>query len=157
MKRAAAALLIVMQAAACATIRNRPQEPIKVRSSPPGAGAVIECAGDVRVSGTTPVTLSIPRHARHCVLSLSKEGTKPHRVELVPDISGKYWGALWTGIGAAAVIALVGRNDDGFTYGPILFGPPLLYGITSAAIDAASGDRWGHSPDEIDDKLQPAP
>src|SRR5688500_5536983 len=157
MKKVAAALLILAQTTACATIKHREQEPIKVRSNPPGASAVIECDSGVRSSGTTPVQLFIPRHANGCVLSVSKDGTKPQRVALLPDISGKYWGALWTGIGAAAFIGVMSRESDGLSYGAILLGPPLVFGLLSAAVDAASGRRWGHSPDEIDVKLEPAP
>lgn len=157
MKKAAAALLILIQTSACATIKHRPQEPIKVRSNPAGASAVIECDGGVHASGTTPATIVIPRHAKGCVLSLSKEGMLLQRVVLANDISGKYWGALWTGIGAAAVIGVMSQDNDGLAYGAILLGPPLLFGLVSAAIDAASGDRWGHSPDEIDITLDRAP
>jgi hypothetical protein len=157
MKRMAASLLILAQTTACATIKHREQEPIKVRSNPPGASAVIECDGGFRASGTTPAQLLIPRHAKGCALSLSKEGMRPQRLPLVSDISGKYWGALWTGIGAAAFIGVMARENDGLSYGAILFGPPAVFGLVSAAVDAASGRRWGHSPDEIDVKLESAP
>lgn len=155
MKRMFVALL-AGQLAACSTIAHRPIERISVRSNPAGADAVIECAGGVRAAGVTPTSLGIPRQAEQCTLSVAMAGMAPHTVELRRDISGKYWGALWTAAGSAAFLAyLAAQNEDGLPFGAIFVGPPLLYGLISATIDAASGRRWVHDPDEIEVELEP--
>jgi hypothetical protein len=150
-----AAVVFATQLTACATIAHRPTERISIRSNPPGADAVIECAGGVRASGVTPASIGIPRHAEECVLSITKDGMIAQMIPLKRAVSGKYWGALWTAAGAVAGLALMSSESDGLEYGSILLGPPLVYGLTSAAIDASTGRRWLHEPDEIDVKLEP--
>lgn len=141
---------------ACSTIAHRPIERISVRSTPTGADAVIACAGGVRAAGVTPTSLGIPRHAEQCVLSVAMAGMATQTTELQRDISGKYWGALWTAAGSAAFLSyLAATNEDGLPFGAIFVGPPLVYGVVSATIDAASGRRWVHEPDEIEVKLEP--
>jgi hypothetical protein len=148
-------ILLAIQVTACATVAHRPIERITIQSNPPGADAVIDCAGGVKASGVTPASIGIPRHAEGCVLSISKEGMLPQKIQLQRAVSGKYWGALWTAAGAVAALALMASYEDGLEYGAILLGPPLVYGLTSAAIDASTGRRWLHEPDEIDVKLEP--
>lgn len=151
LKRLAATVLIIMHTSGCATVVNRSVEQIRVNSNPAGANAVIECDGGVRAAATTPARIGIPRQAAGCVLSISKDGMAAQRIPLERDISGKYWGALWTGIGASAFLAAFGTNN----LGVILFGPVVVYGLGSALIDAATGRRWGHDPDQINVKLEP--
>lgn len=130
-------------------------EKISVRTNPAGADAGIQCEGGVRASATTPARLAIPRHAKGCELTLSMAGMKTQTIALKPNVSGKYKGALWTGIGSAVALAVL---DPGFdTYASLLIAPPLVYGFGSALIDAISRRRWVHDPDEINVKLEPSP
>ena len=149
------AVVLATQMTACATVAHRPIERVSVRSNPAGADAVIECAGGVRAHGVTPASIGIPRHAEECVLSITKDGMVPQKIHLQRAVSGKYWGALWTAAGAVAGLAVMSSESDGLEYGAILLGPPLVYGLTSAAIDASTGRRWLHEPDEIDVRLEP--
>jgi hypothetical protein len=149
--------LLSSHLAACATMAHRPTERIIVRSEPTGADAVIECSAGVRATGVTPASIGIPRHAEECVLSVAMAGMVPQTMELRRDISGKYWGALWTAAGSAAFLACIAaQNEDGLPFGVIFVLPPLAYGLISATIDAASGRRWIHEPDQIEVKLAPA-
>lgn len=113
MKRLIVVVLVVSQTAGCATVVNRSVEQIRVSSNPAGADAVIECDGGLRASATTPARIGIPRQAAGCVLSISKDGMTAQRISLKRDVSGKYWGALWTGAGATAFLAAFGMNNLG--------------------------------------------
>lgn len=156
MKRFAIAALVLAHMTACSTVAHGPHERIQVRTNPGGADAVIECAAGVRESGVTPAHIAIPRHAEGCVLTLSRAGMVAQRLELPRDVSGKYRGALWTGIAATAATAYFLSRDSG--NGLIVLPAAVgVFGLASAAIDAMSGRRWLHEPDEIEVDLQPAP
>ena len=150
--RLVAVLLGLVLTTACATVAHGPLETISVRSEPSGADAVIECDGGVRVAAMTPARIEIPRNADGCVLTVAQPGMVTQRIELRRDISNKFWGALWTGVGAGVYTALATS-----ALGVILGAPPAVFGLVSAAIDASTGRHRTHDPDEIEVKLQRGP
>jgi hypothetical protein len=121
---------------ACATITHGPNETINVDSQPRGAAATITCDGGVRVNGTTPAKLVIPRRVDGCVVEVSgNDRTK--RVTLHRGYSGRYWSnfTFLSTIPAAGALA-IGGNDQ--SAGTLAWSGVGLTGI-GFIIDAASG------------------
>src|SRR2546423_15240982 len=107
-------IAILLLSTGCAMVLKRSGEPIVVQSTPDGADAAIQCVGNVRASGVTPATVTIPRAADGCGLSISKQGFTPRVVPLARGDNGAYWSnlALLSGIQLALfVVGEVGAHS----------------------------------------------
>ena len=143
MKRLLAIPMLAL--AACATITHGPNETINVDSEPRGAAAAITCDGGVRVAGTTPAKLVIPRRVDGCMVEVSgNERTK--RVALHRGTSGRYWSNFaWLSGFPAGVLA---NADNGRTLTQWTVG---AFGMTGLAfiVDAASGSAWDRDVHDV--------
>ncbi|MDQ6799733.1 MAG: hypothetical protein M3041_02745 [Acidobacteriota bacterium] len=138
----------------CATVLKRSGEPIAVESTPIGADAVIQCAGDVRATGVTPARLTIPRVANGCALSISKQGFTTKIVPLERGVNAAYWTnfTLLPGIGLAL---FVGSGKGSSDIGAAVFGTVGLSGLFGFVVDRSNGRAYRHFPDEINERLEP--
>ncbi len=150
MLRNGALLLMALTAASCATIAHGPNETISVESSPTGAGVQLRCAQMTR-TGVSPLTLTIPRRAGDCTITVSKEGFKPKSIELERGISKQYWlnfigvGVLPLGISDGSPLSISG--DAGLAL--------ILAGGLGLAIDRIDGSMYQHSPTSVRLVLDP--
>jgi hypothetical protein len=81
MKRLLLSVTCAVLAARCATAINKSTELIPVRSTPAGAVVSIECGDAPVYGGVTPTTITVPRAAQPCSITLAKEGYADARVE----------------------------------------------------------------------------
>jgi hypothetical protein len=136
----------------CATITLDRQEPIDIRTDPPGAQATVRCNGFSSPPSPTPAVIRIPRSATGCSIHAEQSGFESQQLPLKRGVSGKFWGAFWLSTPALSVIASDPRSAD-----PILI--PLfaagLFGIVSMITDASTGHMWAHEPDDPIIKLVP--
>jgi hypothetical protein len=87
MKRALLAAAVVFAAARCATMVNTANEKIPVRSNPEGAVVSVDCGNAPLYGGVTPTTITVPRSASPCSITLAKEGYVQTRVDFHREIS----------------------------------------------------------------------
>ena len=146
-------LLIPMFAlAACATVIQGPNETINVDSQPRGAAASITCDRSVRVTGTTPAKLVIPRKVDGCVVEVSgNDHTK--RVTLHRGYSGRYWSnfAFLSTIPVAGAVAIGGNGGN--SVGTLAWSGVALSGI-GFIVDAASGSMYDRDVHDVFVDLQ---
>jgi hypothetical protein len=139
--------LPILALTACATIAHGPNETINVDSQPRGAAATIACDGGVRVAGTTPAKLVIPRKVDGCVVEVSgNDHTK--RVTLHRGYSGRYWANFsWLSlIGAGVISAFGGGNDDVLAAGAV--GGVAFTGI-GFLVDSATGSMYDRDVHDV--------
>ena len=108
----------------------------------------------MRAASQTPARLEIPRDAHGCAVTVSKAGMVSQRIELKRDISAKFWGPFWTGVGGLLYLAALAASD-GDAAGVVIGVPFAVFGLGSAAIDASTGAHRTHDPDEIEVVLVP--
>ena len=130
----------------CATIAHGPNETIIVNSRPSGSAATITCDG-VKVSGTTPAQLVIPRKSDHCVVDVMSAG-RARTVPLKRGFSGRFWvnfapGASVIWVGAAASLS---GNNDPFERA-IVAGGALMVG--SFLVDWITGSMYDRDLHEV--------
>ncbi len=139
--------LPVLLLTACASMTHGPNETIAVDSQPRGAAASIACDGGVRVTGTTPAKLVIPRKVDGCVVEVAGNGhTK--RVTLHRGTSGRYW-ANFTFLAPfpiGAVASFGGSGDDYIATGAVAAG--ALTGI-GFIVDSITGSMYDRDQHEI--------
>src|SRR3954471_2689991 len=87
MKRAILAAAVVLSAARCATVVNDTTEKIPVRSTPAGAVVSVDCGNAPLYGGVTPTTITVPRAAMPCSITLAKEGYVQTRVDFQRQLS----------------------------------------------------------------------
>ena len=66
---------------------NTAKEKIPVRSNPPGAVVSVDCGNAPLYGGVTPTTITVPRAAAPCSITLAKEGYVPTRVDFHRELS----------------------------------------------------------------------
>jgi hypothetical protein len=147
MKRCCIAILLL--STGCATVWKRPSEPIAVESTPSGADAAIQCAGDVRGNGVTPTRITIPRRANGCVLSISKQEFATRVVPLERGYNPAFWSNLATMPALFIAFFLGGGGGDDSVAAA---GLATLIGF---AVDRSKGRGYRHFPDEINERLEP--
>ena len=148
-------IAIFLLTTGCATTLKRSGEPIAVESTPPGADAAIQCAGDVRASGVTPTRITIPRTAEGCTLSISKPGFTTKLLPLDRGYNGAYWGnfGLLPGIPLGLFLTPARSNEDRVTQAAVW--ATGLSGLFGFIVDRSNGRGYRHFPDEINEKLEP--
>jgi len=87
MKRSLLAAAVVLASARCATMVNDTTEKIPVRSTPAGAVVSVDCGNAPLYGGVTPTTITVPRVATPCSITLAKEGYVPTRVDFHRQLS----------------------------------------------------------------------
>src|SRR5438477_6934091 len=100
----------------CATMINGRTETIPVKSEPSGAVVTVECGNAPLYGGVTPTTITVPRNAEMCELTIAKEGYAETRVELKRELSraavaNKVPGVI-TGIVFGAVAAFFTMDNE---------------------------------------------
>ncbi|HUP49149.1 MAG TPA: hypothetical protein VNA04_10210 [Thermoanaerobaculia bacterium] len=131
--------------AGCGTVIHRADQPVFVDSRPPGATATVVCGGGIRVSGTTPARLAIPRRGRACQLRVESPGYETARLELDRQFSGGFWGNFGV-MGALGLGVLLAEPSDASL--PAAWGASAI-GAGGFLIDRLTGRAWSHDPEEI--------
>ena len=147
--------LSTLMLTACATMTHGPNETIAVDSQPRGAAASIKCDGGVRVTGTTPARLVIPRKADNCVVEVS-QGDRKKSVSIKRGFSGKYWMNFAGAVGfvvfgeiAFANTPFFGKaNDTADQASAAALGSGVLGGL-GFIIDSVNGSMWDHNPNKL--------
>jgi hypothetical protein len=142
-------IAILLLSTGCATVWKRPGEKILVESTPSGADAAIQCAGDVRGNGVTPTRITIPRRANGCALSISKQGFATRVVPLERGYNPAFWSNFATLPAITVGLFLGGAGGDDSVAAA---GLATLIGF---AVDRSNGRGYRHFPDEINEKLEP--
>src|SRR5437879_1435775 len=165
MKRALLAAAVVFAAARCATVVNDTTEKIPVRSNPAGAVVSVDCGDAPLYGGVTPTTISVPRAAMPCSITLAKEGYVPTRIDFQRQLSravgANKVAAAPVGIFAAVpgyVVAseIQGLNADAIANSIYSAGTEIA-AAPADAIDARKGGAYKPGPGEGDDTLDPEP
>lgn len=144
------ALVLALSATSCASIIHGPNETITVESSPQGADVRLRC-GTVMRTGITPTTITIPRRADGCTITVSKSGRKEQSVTLERTFAKPYWlnfigiGVLPFGISDASPLSISG--DAGLAL--------ILAGGLGLAVDRIDGAMYRHEPKSISVTLEP--
>jgi hypothetical protein len=165
MKRALFSAAVVFAAARCATLVNTATEKIPVRSTPAGAVVSVDCGNAPLYGGVTPTTITVPRAASPCSITLAKEGYVATRVDFQRQLSratsANKVAAAPVGI-LAAVLGFVltseiqGLNPDAIA-GSIYSAGTAVAAAPADAFDARNGGAFKQVPGEVDVTLDPEP
>jgi hypothetical protein len=165
MKRALLAAAVVFAAARCATMVNDTTEKIPVRSTPAGAVVSIDCGNAPLYGGVTPTTITVPRVATPCSITLAKEGYVPMRVDFQRQLSrttsANKVAAAPVGIFAAVLGFVLTSEIPGLNPDAIA---DSAYSVATAAaaipankFDESHGGAFKQVPGEVDVTLDPEP
>jgi hypothetical protein len=155
----------VLAAARCATVANDTTETIPVRSTPAGATVSVDCGKAPLYGGVTPASITVPRVATPCSITLAKEGYLPARIDFQRQLSGAASvnkavaapvGAFAALIGYVVADHLGGVNPDAIA-GSVYAGTTALASAPANAFDARKGGAYKQVPGEVDVTLEPAP
>jgi hypothetical protein len=165
MKHVILAAAVVFAAARCATMVNDTTEKIPVRSTPAGAVVSVDCGNAPLYGGVTPTTITVPRVATPCNITLAKEGYLPARIDFQRQLSGaaNVNKAVAAPVGAAAALIgflvadhIAGLNPDAIA-GSVYAGTTALASAPANAFDARKGGAYKQVPGEVDVTLEPEP
>jgi hypothetical protein len=143
--------------ASCATlVHPDSHERIPVTSDPAGAVVSVDCGSLPVYGGVTPVTLTIQRKADPCVFTVSKEGYKPHSVELSRELTRAAEGNQVPGavVGGVAWIISFLAGEPGVA---VYQAGREAGSAPGNAIDERTGAMYKHVPGEVHVVLVPAP
>jgi hypothetical protein len=165
MKRAHLAVAVVLAAARCATMVNDTTEKIPVRSTPAGAVVSVDCGNAPLYGGVTPATITVPRAASPCSITLAKEGYVATRIDFQRQssraTSANKVAAAPVGI-FAAVLGYVltseipGLNPDAIA-GSAYSAATAAAAIPGNKFDESHGGAFKQVPGEVDVTLDPEP
>jgi hypothetical protein len=164
MKRAILAV-VVLSAARCATMVNDTTEKIPVRSTPAGAVVSVDCGNAPLYGGVTPTTITVPRAAMPCSITLAKEGYVATRIDFQRQLSratsANKVAAAPVGIFAAVLGYVLTSEIQGLNPDAIA---GSIYSVTTAAaaapadaFDARKGGAFKQVPGEVEVTLDPEP
>jgi hypothetical protein len=165
MKRAMLAAAVVLSSAGCATMVNDTTEKIPVRSTPAGAVVSVDCGNAPLYGGVTPTTITVPRAATPCSITLAKEGFVQTRVDFQRQRSSAAGVnkvvAAPVGLFAGMIAYVVASKFDGLNPDAIA-GSAYSAGTSIAAapadaFDARKGGAFKQVPGEVDVTLDPEP
>jgi hypothetical protein len=163
MKRALLAAAVVFAAARCATMVNDTTEKIPVRSTPAGAVVSVDCGNAPLYGGVTPTTITVPRVATPCSITLAKEGYVQTRVDFQRQLSGAASvnkvvaapvGIFAAVLGYVLTSEIQGLNPDAIA-GSIYSGTTAVAAAPANAFDARKGGAYKQVPGEVDVTLDP--
>jgi|GEM_PF-383759 len=165
MKRAILAAAVIFSAARCATMVNTANEKIPVRSNPAGAVVSVDCGNAPLYGGVTPTTITVPRTAAPCSITLAKEGYVPVRVdfhrELSRAVAANKVAAAPVGF-FAAILGYALSSATSFLDPDQIAANSYDAATTAAAIpankfDESHGGAYKQVPGEVDVTLDPEP
>jgi PEGA domain len=165
MKRAILAAAVVLSAARCATMVNDTTEKIPVRSTPSGAVVSVDCGNAPLYGGVTPTTITVPRTATPCSITLAKEGYVETRVNFQRQLSRAVGanrvaaapvGMFAAVLGYALASAVEGLNADAIA-GSIYSAGTAIAAAPADEFDARKGGAYKQVPGEVDVTLEPEP
>jgi hypothetical protein len=165
MKRAILVAAVVLSAARCATMVNETTEKIPVRSTPAGAVVSVDCGNAPLYGGVTPTTITVPRTASPCSITLAKEGYVATRIDFQRQVSGAASAnkVVAAPVGAAAALLgflvadhISGLNPDAIA-GSIYSATTAAAAAPANAFDARKGGAYKQVPGEVEVTLDPEP
>jgi len=165
MKRALLAAAVLFAAARCATVVNDTTEKIPVRSNPAGAVVSVDCGNAPLYGGVTPTTITVPRAAMPCSITLAKEGYVQRRIDFQRQLSravgANKVAAAPVGVFAAVLGYVVaseigGVNADSVA-GSIYSAGTAVAAAPADAFDARKGGAFKQVPGEVDVTLDAEP
>lgn len=143
---------------------NGRDERIPVTSEPSGAVVTVECGNAPLYGGLTPTTVTLPRSAEQCALTIGKEGYGETRVELERRVSRAAVANKVPGVVTGVVFGLFAAfftMDNADLIGDATEG---AYGVGEAlgsapgdAVDRRTGAKYKHVPGTVYVKLEPEP
>jgi hypothetical protein len=145
--------LFLLFLSGCATILDRPGEPIHFESQPAGAAVNVTCSGGGVYDATTPAAISIRRRDGDCRAALSKEGYAPQTVTIEQGLNRRILGNL-VPFGLSVVAVLAG-SSDGYEAAGLIVGSGILGGA-GFVVDWITGRNKDHDPKRVRVELSPA-
>jgi len=165
MKRAFLAVAIVFAAARCATMVNETTEKIPVRSTPAGAVVSVECGDAAVYGGVTPTTITVPRAATPCSITIAKEGYVERRVTFERQrsratsanrVAAAPAGVLGALVGLVVTSAISTVSPDDAASAGYAIGSRIA-SDSADGIDERTGGAFKQVPGEVDVTLEPEP
>ena len=132
----------------CATIAHGTGQDVTVTSEPSAAHVTLltrEEDGRMvkRLTGTTPVVISVPRRAKNLVIRLERDGCPPVDMPLKRTVSGWVAGNLIV----ANPMSMQGMDNPGTQYPQqLLIGLPVMFGIDALTGGAYNLPKHVHAP-----------
>ena len=155
MRRLFLAPAMLLLSARCATMVNHSTERIPVQSDPAGAVVTIDCGSAPMYGGVTPTTITVPRIAQPCSLTVAKDGYEVQtvnfqrqrsRVMAANNVPGVVAGTIFS---AMATLFLWNSSDD-FELPELAFEGGQIFGSAPGnAIDRRSGAGWKQVPGDV--------
>lgn len=144
---------------------NTADEKIPVRSNPAGAVVSVDCGNAPLYGGVTPTTITVPRSASPCSITLAKEGFVPTRVdfhrELSRAVAANKVAAAPVGLFAGLIAYVVASKFDGLNpdavAGSAYSAGTAIAAAPANAFDASKGSAYKQVPGEVDVTLDPEP
>ena len=164
------AVIVAVALTSCATAIHHDLQSIPVTSTPPGASVQLDCGRGAMSVGTTPMTLTLQRRDRACMITLTKTGWQQsivqfHRTLAPAALTNVVPAGLAAGIVESSHVEIAGSN--GSTSGGIVtasasgsgsISPVAVAGIVLSAgllIDLRTGAIFEQSPRRVDIRLEP--
>ena len=155
MRRSLLALATLVFASGCATMVNKATERIPVRSEPAGAVVTVDCGSASMYGGVTPTTITVPRIAQPCSVTVGKEGYEAQTINFQRQHSRVVAGNNVPGVvagtvfGAVATLFLWNSTDD-FELPVLAFeGGQILGSAPGNAVDRRSGAAYKQVPGDV--------
>jgi len=145
--------LLCLFLSGCATVLDRPGEPIHFESEPAGASVNITCSGGGVYDAITPAAVSIHRRNGDCRAALSKEGYAPQSVTLEQGLNRRILGNL-VPFGLSILVVLAG-GTEGYEAAGLIIGSGILGGA-GFVVDWITGRNKDHDPKRVRVELSPA-
>ena len=155
MRRFLLALSTLVLASRCATMVNQTTEKIPVRSEPAGAVVTVDCGSAPMYGGLTPTTITVPRAAQPCSLTVGKDGYAPQKVDFQRQRSRMTAGNNVPGVVAGTVLGAVAalfmwNSSDDLELPVLAFdGGHLLGSAPGNAIDQRTGAAYKQVPGDV--------
>ena len=155
MRRFLLPLATLLLSSRCATMVNQATEKIPVRSEPAGAVVTVDCGAAPMYGGVTPTTITVPRAAQPCSLTVAKDGYAEQKVDFqrqrsrvtaVNNVPGVVAGTL---LGAAAMLFMWNSSDDLELPALAFEGGQLLGSAPGNAIDRRTGAAYKQVPGDV--------
>ncbi|MEO6260736.1 MAG: hypothetical protein ABIP63_10310 [Thermoanaerobaculia bacterium] len=161
MRKSLLGLATLLLASRCATMVNQSTERIPVTSDPSGAVVTVNCGSAPLFGGVTPTTVTVPRAAQPCSVTVAKDGfaeqtisfqRQTSRVTAINSVPGVVAGTV---LGAVATLLMWNTSDD-FELPALAFeGGQLLGSAPGNAVDRRTGAAYKQVPGNVFVRLTP--
>jgi hypothetical protein len=165
MKRALLVAAIVFATSGCATMVNETTEKIPVRSTPAGAVVSVNCGDAPVYGGLTPATITVPRAATPCSITIAKVGYVEQRVVFERQrsrataanrVAAAPAGVLGALVGLVVTSAVNTISADDAAASGYAIGSAIAT-ASADGIDERTGGAFKQVPGEVDVTLDPEP